>query len=78
MVHRAAALIQIFFDIAVGGLVLNTGHGACLEHVGFAEQLLCIAVHIGLIFAGKVQVDIRLFIAVEAQEGLEGNVVAVH
>ncbi|SCH49485.1 Uncharacterised protein [uncultured Faecalibacterium sp.] len=78
MVHRAAALIQIFFDIAVGGLVLNTGHGARLEHVGFAEQLLGIAVHIGLIFAGKIQVDIRLFIAVEAEEGLEGNIVAVH
>ena len=37
MVHRAAALIQIFFDIAVGGLVLNTGHGAPKEFFGVPE-----------------------------------------
>ena len=78
VVHRAAALIQILFHIAVGGLVLNTGYGACLEHIGFAEQLLGVAVHVGLVLAGKVQVDIRLLVAVEAEKGLEGDVVAVH
>ena len=78
VVHRAAALIQILFHIAVGSLVLNTGYGACLEHIGLAEQLLGVAVHVGLIFAGKVQVDIRLLVAVEAEEGLEGDIVTVH
>ena len=33
--------------------------------------------NVGLIHAGKVQVDIRLFVAIEAQERLEGNVMAV-
>ena len=39
--------LDVYKRQAVGGLVLNTGHGARLEHVGFAEQLLGIAVHIG-------------------------------
>ena len=33
---------------------------------------------LALVFAGEVQVDIRLLVAVKAEEGLEGDVVAVH
>ena len=33
---------------------------------------------VGLIFAREIQVNIRLLVAVEAEEGLEGDVVAVH
>ena len=32
---------------------------------------------LGLIFTREVQVDIRLFIAVEAQEGFEGDIVTI-
>ena len=78
VVHGALPLVQIFFNVAVGCFILNTGHRAGLEHVGLAEQFLGVAVHIRLVLAGEVQVDIRFLIAIEAEEGLEGDVVAVH
>ncbi len=78
VVHGALPLVQILFNVTISGFILNTGHRAGLEHIGLAEQLLGVAVHVGLVLAGEVQVDIRFLIAVEAEEGLEGNVVAVH
>ena len=78
VVHGALPLVQIFFNIAVGRFILNTGHRAGLEHVGLAEQFLSVAVHVGLVLAGEVQVDIRFLITVKAEEGLEGDVVAIH
>ena len=78
VVDGALPLVQILFNVAVGGFILNTGHRAGLEHVGLAEQFLGVAVHVGLVLAGEVQVDIRFLIAVEAKEGLEGDVVAIH
>ena len=77
-VHDAAPLFQIFFHITVGGFILQAGHSTRLEHKLLAEQLLGIPMHIALVLAGEVQVDIRLLVAVEAQEGLEGDVVTVH
>ena len=71
-------IIQILFDVTVGRLVLNTGDGAGLEHVGLAEQLFRVAVDVGLVLAREVQVNIRLLVAVETKEGLERDVVAVH
>ena len=78
VVDRSPPLIQILFDVTVGRLVLNTGDGAGLEHVGLAEQLFRVAVDVGLILAREVQVNIRLLVAVETKEGLERDVVAVH
>ena len=78
VVHGALPLVQIFFNVAVGRFILNTGHRTGLEHVGLAEQFLGVAVHIRLVLAGEVQVDIRFLIAVETEEGLEGDVVAIH
>ena len=77
-VDGLAPLLQVLFDVAVGGLVLQAGDGARLEDVLLAEEFLGIAVDVGLILAGEVQVDIRLLVAVKAQEGLEGDVVAFH
>ena len=42
-----------------------------------AEEGFGIAMRAGLILIGKVQVDIRGFVPLKAQEGLEGNVVAI-
>ena len=78
VVDRSPPLIQILFDVTVGRLVLNTGDGAGLEHVGLAEQLLRVAVDVGLILAREVQVNIRLLVAVKTKESLERDVVAVH
>ena len=76
-VDGLAALLEVLFDVAVGGLILQTGDRARLEHVFLAEQLLGVAVDVGLIHAREVQVNIRLLVAVEAEEGLEGDVMAV-
>ena len=78
VVDGPSPLFQIFFDVAIGRFVLNTGHRARLEDVRFAEEFLGVAMDVGLILAGEVQIDIGFLIAVEAEEGLEGDVVAVH
>ena len=69
---------RYFFDVAVGGLILQTGDRARLEHVFLAEQFLGVAVDVGLIHAREVQVNIRLLVAVEAEEGLERDVVSFY
>ena len=76
-VDGLAALLEVFFDVAVGGLILQTGDRARLEHVFLAEQFLGVAVDVGLIHAREVQVNIRLLVAVEAEEGLKRDVVAL-
>ena len=78
VVHGLSPLFQILADIAVSGFILDTGNGARLEHIGLAEQLFRVAVDIGLVFAREVQVDIGLFVAVEAQERLKRDIMAVH
>ena len=77
-VHGFATLFQIFFHITVSRFILQAGYSARLEHIFLAEQLLRIAVNVGLVHAGEVQVDIRLLIAVKAQEGFKRDIVAVH
>ena len=72
VVDGLAAGFQILFDVAVGGLVLNAGHCARLEHIGLAEELLGVAVDVGLILAREVQVDIRLLVTVEARKVSKG------
>ena len=51
--------------------------GAGSVHVALAEKLLDVGMGPGLIFAGEVQVDVGHLVALEAQEDLEGDVVAV-
>ena len=65
-----APFLQVFFDVAVGRFVLQAGDCARLEHVLLAEEFLGIAVDVGLVHAREVQVDVRLLVAVEAQESL--------
>ena len=77
-VDGTAPLFQILFHVTESGLVLQTGDGARLEHVFFAEEFLGVAVDAGLVHAGEVQVDIGLLVAVEPQECFEGDVVAFH
>ena len=77
IVQRYAVVLAVFLDIAVSGLVRNSGDRSGLENVGFSEELLCIAVSPELVLSGEVKVDIRSLVSVEAKEGLEGYVVAV-
>ena len=76
-VQRDAAFLRVFLHEANGSLVRHGGNGAGLEHVVLAEERLRVAVGAALVFAGKVQVDIRRLVAVEAEERLKGDIVAV-
>ena len=70
-------VLAVLLDIAVSGLVSDSGDSSRLEHVGLAEKLFGVAVGGGLVFAGEVKVDIRGFFAMESQECLERNVMTV-
>ena len=72
------ALFIIIFDITECRLICQRTDGSRTERLTGAENNLCVFVCLTLVITGEVQVDIRLFVAVEAQEGLEGDIVAVH
>ena len=69
--------LQVLFRIADGRFLRHSTDGTGSEHMILSEQLKGIAVGLGLIFAGKVQIDIGYLIPAETQEGLEGNVETV-
>ena len=66
LMNNPSPLFHIFFHKTVSGLLCHSRNGTGLEHMGFAKQLLRVAVCLVLILAGKVQVDIRRLIAVKA------------
>lgn len=68
---------QAIFDEAVGGLIGESTDCTCLENVLSAEKSFGILMRLRLEIAGEVKVDIWLFIAVETEEGLERDIVAV-
>ena len=70
-------LVQVLFHIAEGRLFRHRADGPRPEHMGLAKQFEGIAVGIGLVLAGEVQVDIGHLVAPEAQKGLKGDVEAV-
>ena len=72
-----AALLRILFDKAVGRFFRHGGDRSRFENVLRAKELLRIAVGLGLELAGDLQDDIRLLIAVEAEEGLKRDFVPV-
>ena len=70
-------ILVVPFDIAIGGLQLDRAYGACLKGLSFAEYLFGIGVGLGLVISGKIQIDIRLLIALESKEGLKGDIESV-
>ena len=75
--HLPAVLLQIVLDKGVHRLVLQGADGTGPEHLRLTEHLHGVAVGSGLIFPGKVQVDIRHLAAAVAKERLKGDVEAV-
>ena len=71
-----APLFIIFLHVAEGGLVRQGADGSGSEGLSGAEDHLRIFVGLALVLSGKVQVNIRLLVALKAQEGLKGNVKA--
>ena len=72
-----ATLLVIIFHVAKGGLIRQRGDGSGAEGLSGAEDYLRIFMGLTLVFTGEVQVDIRLLVALEAEEGFKGNVKAV-
>ena len=72
-----AVFLQILLHKAVGSLFRQRTDGTRSEHLCLSEHFDGVTVSPGLVFAGKVQVDIRHLAAAEAQEGLKGDVEAV-
>jgi len=77
IVERQVPLLRIFADIGLGCFFGDGGNGTCLEHVGAAKHDFRIFLRLILVFAGKVQIDIRHFISAEAEKGFERNFVPV-
>ena len=74
VVHRAAALVQILFHIAVGRLFRQRADRPGAEHVVRTEELFGVLMRLGLIFAREVQVDIGHLVATEAKERFKRNI----
>ena len=72
-----AALVHVFFDIAVGGLFRHRADRTRAEHMVVSENLACVVVDARLVLAREIQVDIRHLIALEAEEGFERDVKAL-
>ena len=72
----SSSFFKVIFHIAKGRLVRQGGDGACPEGLAGAENHLRILMSLGLIFSGKIQIDVRLLVALKSQKGLKGNVKA--
>ena len=68
---------KIMLHIAVCGLFGYRACCSCLENILRAEKSLGVFMGIGLIFARKIKVYIGSFIAIEAEEGLKGDIVTL-
>ena len=71
------SLGQIFFHIAVGRFLCDRTDRARTEHMARAEHFDAVLVGARLVFARKVQVDIRDLVTAEAEERLKRDVEAV-
>ncbi len=76
-VDRDIPLFKKLRHIAKGRLFGDRADGPGLKNIFFAEDGPHIAMRDRLIFSGKVQVDIRLFVSLEPQEGRERDRIAV-
>ncbi len=70
------AVLAVSERVAVGRLVRHRRDGPCLEGLLVAEDYLRIRMRLRLVLAGEIQVDIRLLVALKAQERLKRNVKA--
>ena len=77
IVDRKIPLFQVTLYEAVGGFVRQRRNGAGPKDLGLAEQLFREPVRPGLVFTGKIEVDIRLLIPLKSHEHFKGNVEAV-
>ena len=77
IVQYKMMVVHISFYITVGCFIRKRAYCSGLENMALAEKHLCIGMSLLLVFAGKVKVNIRLFVTVESEEGFKRNVVSV-
>ena len=70
------ALKEVFY-VTVCSFFRNRSDGSGFKCLLMAEDHLRVGVCLTLVFSGEVKVDIRLFIPLESEESLEGNIKAV-
>ena len=71
-----ASFLVIILHITEGRLVRQRADGSGPEGLSLSENHLGVFMGLGLIITGKVQVDIRLLVSLESQEGLKRDVKA--
>ncbi len=69
-----AALLKVFFNIAVSRLIRQRTHGSRPERLPFSKDNFGVIVGLTLVFAGEIQVNIRFLIAFKAQKRFKRNV----
>ena len=67
-------LFIIIFHITKCSFFRKSTNGSCLKCLALSEDNLRVPVGIGLIFSGKVQVDIRLLVTFKSEECLKRDV----
>ena len=71
------SFLEIIFHIAESRLVRQRCDGSRPVCLAGAEDDLRIFVGLGLVLSGEIQINIRLLISLEAQEGLKGDIKSV-
>ena len=67
-------ILEVILDISIGRLIRQCSDGSSLEGLAFTKNDFCITMCLRLIFIREVQIDIRLLVALESQEGFERNI----
>ena len=70
-------LFVIMHGITVSRLICQCTNGSRTESLAFTEDNLRISMRLTLIITGEVQVNIRLFVALESKEGFERNIMSL-
>ncbi len=69
--------LKIILYIAEGGFVCQRGDGSRPERLSRPENHFRVLVGLGLVFPGKIQVNIRLLVSFKPKKSLKGNVKSI-
>ncbi len=72
-----ALILIVMRHIAVGRLICQRAYRPGPEGLAFSENHLGIAVRPALVFSGEIQVNIRLLVALKAQERLKRDIKSI-
>ena len=70
-------LFEIFLHITICGFFSNRTDRSCAEGVSFSKYNLGFRMRSGLIFSGKIKINIRFLISVKTKESFKWNIESV-